>query len=129
MKHAIAPTAQIESQARDIRRNRSNVLSYLLKLNKCLDANHPDLAQAVATRFSESLIDYISFAHFRLYETCPPEPHHLPAISNTTRLALRFDDQYAHTSNISLGRIKAALEQLALAMEVQFEIEDELLAR
>ncbi len=52
---------------KEISRGRALVLSYLMKLNKSIDAQHADLAHALTHRFSECLIDYISYGHFRLF--------------------------------------------------------------
>ena len=113
----------------ELRRSRASILSYLLKLNKCIDAQHRDLVQAVARRFSETLIDYISYGHFRLFTSCHPACHHVPVIENTTQSVLRFNDQYAHSAAIDLNRIKQDLEGLALTLEVHFEIEDEMISQ
>lgn len=127
------PSAEAElplaQTVRELRRSRANILSYLLKLNKCIDAKHRDLVQAVARRFSETLIDYISYGHFRLFTSCEPAGHHVPVIENTTQCALLFNDQYAHSAAIDLDLIKEDLERLALKLEVHFEIEDEMIAQ
>ena len=107
-------------------RSRSVLLSYLLKLNKCIDAMHDDLVQALAHRFNELLVDYISYGHFRFLDVCTPEAHHLAAIDKSTQMALRFSDRYTTTEPIPLIQLKADLEKLAFALEVRFEIEDEV---
>ena len=86
---------QIEYAAvqKEISRSRSLVLSYLLKLKKCIDAEHSDLVQALCTRFSEYLIDYISYGHFRIFEVYKPEGYHLTAVEHVTALALAFDER------------------------------------
>ena len=106
-------------------RHRSAVLSYLFKLNKCIDAQHADLVHAVTARFSETLIDYVSFGHFRLFQTWPPEDHHLAAIENSTNQALGFSDRFTQPG-VDLAALRKELETLALALEVRFEIEDEV---
>ena len=111
---------------KEISRSRSLVLSYLLKLKKCIDAHHNDLVQALCTRFSEHLIDYISYGHFRIFELYRPDAYHLTAVEHVTALALAFDERYRAQNNIDLIRLKADLEELALAMEARFEIEDEV---
>ena len=103
------------------------MLSYLLKLNKSIDARHSDLVQAIAQRFNEVLVDYISYGHFRLLEDCLVEPHQLAAIDKSTLQALRFSDNYTTAQEIPLGQLKQDLEALAYALEVRFEIEDEVL--
>ena len=112
---------------RELRRSRSVVLSYLLKLNKSINANHGDLAQAISQRFNDVLVDYISYGHFRLLQGCTVEPHQLVAIDRTTQQALRFSDNYTTVKEITLSDMKRDLESLAYALEVRFEIEDEVL--
>jgi|GEM_PF-2283007 len=112
--------------AQQLGRSRSALLSYLLKLNKCIDATHNDLVQALAQRFNELLVDYVSYGHFRFLDVCAPEAHHLAAIDKSTQMALRFSDKYTTSEKISLVKIKTDLEALAFALEVRFEIEDEV---
>ena len=124
---ATVSTAATEHNiARQLGRSRSALLSYLLKLNKCIDATHDDLVQALAQRFNELLVDYVSYGHFRFLDVCTPEAHHLAAIEKSTQLALRFSDKYTTSEQISLIKIKTDLEALAFALEVRFEIEDEV---
>ena len=118
-------TDQPDAARAALGRHRSAVLSYLFKLNKCIDARHADLVQAVATRFSETLIDYVSFGHFRLFQAWPPEDHHLAAIENSTNQALSFSDRFTKPGT-DLTVLRKELETLALALEVRFEIEDEV---
>ncbi|MCR9259905.1 MAG: sigma D regulator [Pseudomonadaceae bacterium] len=126
---ATVSTAETEhSIAQQLGRSRSALLSYLLKLNKCIDATHDDLVQALAQRFNELLVDYVSYGHFRFLDVCTPEAHHLAAIDKSTQLALRFSDKYTTSEQISLAKIKTDLEALAFALEVRFEIEDEVVA-
>lgn len=122
------PTDNITQQCihQEMARTRSALLSYLLKLNKCVDAMHEDLVQALAQRFNELLVDYISYGHFRFLDACTPEAHHLAAIDKSTQLALRFSDKYTTSNTIPLIKLKADLEALAFALEVRFEIEDEV---
>lgn len=111
----------------EIGRSRSILLSYLLKLNKSIDAQHNDLVQAIAQRFNETLVDYISYGHFRLLEACEPEAHELVAVERSTAQALRFNDVYTTHNAIHLGELKRDLEALVYALEVRFEIEDGML--
>ncbi len=122
------PTDNVTQQCihQEMARTRSALLSYLLKLNKCVDAKHEDLVQALAQRFNELLVDYISYGHFRFLDVCTPEGHHLAAIDKSTQLALRFSDKYTTSRPIKLIKLKADLEALAFALEVRFEIEDEV---
>jgi len=119
---------QLERQAaqKEMSRSRSLVLSYLLKLKRAIDADHQDLTQALCVRFSEHLIDYVSYGHFRLFEVYAPEPHHVTVVEHVTNLALRFEQRYRNRNRVHLGRLREDLEALALALEARFEVEDEM---
>ena len=117
----------VDHLRRELRVSRAAVLSYLVKLGKCIDAQHQDLVQAVTQRFNEALIDYLSLGHFKLFNENPPSSHTLAALQNITNQALQFSERYANIQTYPLGTLKRDLEELALAMETRFEIEDELL--
>ena len=112
--------------AREINRSRARVISYLMKLSKCVAANHADLAQAVSQRFNEVLIDYVSYVHFRFLECCAPEAHQLAALERITQQAVAFSEKYCLTEDMPLKALQRDLEDLAYALEVRFEIEDEI---
>ena len=102
-------------------------MSYLLKLKRCIDAGHQDLAQALAGRFSEATIDYLSYGHFRLFTELPPEPHEEATLSLITDQALEFDARHNQPKDLGLSSCQSDLEALALSLEVRFEIEDRIL--
>ncbi len=110
----------------EMSRSRSVVLSYLLKLNRSIDARHGDLVQAIAQRFNEVLVDYVSYGYFRLLGQCSAQTHQLVAIDKTTQQALHFSEKYTTRKKIPLAELKQDLEALAFALEVRFEIEDEV---
>lgn len=114
---------------RALSRSRSSVLSYLLKLKKCIDAGHKDLCLALINRFCNTAIDYISYGHFQLLEAFKPEPHQLVALDRVTRQILTFESLYAQQSDVDLAQCKLHLEQIALSLEVRFEIEDEIISQ
>jgi len=120
-----APARQDRS-CREIRQSRSTLLSYVLKLKKSIDANHADLAQAITQRFIQSLTDYISYSHFRLLNSYDAQAHQIVALQNNTAEILPFTEHYALVTELDLPLLTANLEQLALALEVRFEIEDEI---
>ncbi len=111
---------------REISRNRAQVISYLMKLNKCVAANHGDLAQAVAQRFNEVLVDYVSYGHFRFLTCCKPEAHQLVALDRITQQAVAFSEKYSCKADLPLKALQRDLEALAFALETRFEIEDEI---
>ena len=119
-----SPYSQTQTE---IARNRATLISYLVKLTKCVDADHADLAQAICQRFNELLVDYLSFGHFRFLESFQPEPHQLAAINHFTELALNFAENYSATDQVPMYQLKRDLDSLAFTLEVRFEIEDELL--
>ena len=107
-------------------RHRSSVLSYLLKLNKCIDANHQDLVQALCQRFCEVLVDYISVSQFRLCDEFELDSHHLMALQNSAAHAVAFNDGYGNLTDVPVRSLKRSLEHLALVLEARFEVEDEI---
>lgn len=106
---------------------RQRVLSYLVKLNRALDNRHEDLTGSLLNRFCEVLVDYLSAGHFRAFHTTEPDPFQYVAIADTTRQAMRFNDRFTD-GFAQLGDVKGALEQLALALETRFELEDDMLS-
>ncbi|MEM9624575.1 MAG: Rsd/AlgQ family anti-sigma factor [Pseudomonadota bacterium] len=120
---------QEERSCKEIRRARSSLLSYVLKLKKSIDAGHTDLAQAITQRFIQSLTDYLSYSHFRLLNSYDAQAHQIVALQNNTDVLLGFSDHYAQKTRLNLQLLQTDLEQLALALEVRFEVEDEIVAR
>ena len=106
--------------------NRAQVLSYLLKLKRSIDSKHNDLVQAISQRFVEQLTDYISFSHFQWLPTSGAMTHQLVAIQNNTCVILDFTEAHTGNRTPALDTLKRQLEQLALTLEVRFEIEDEV---
>ena len=119
-----SPYSQTQTE---IARNRATLISYLVKLTKSVDADHADLAHAICQRFNELLVDYLSFGHFRFLESFQPEPHQLAALNHFTELALNFAENYSQPDKAPVHQLKRDLDSLAFALEVRFEIEDELL--
>lgn len=111
---------------REISRSRAQVISYLMKLSKCVAADHADLAQAVAQRFNEVLIDYVSYGHFRFLASCTPQAHQLAALERITQQAVAFSEKYCCANDLPLAALRRDLENLAFALETRFEIEDEI---
>ncbi|GGB17414.1 Rsd/AlgQ family anti-sigma factor [Agarivorans gilvus] len=101
-----------------------------------LDRSLPDASKI--SQFCEQLVDYVSTGHFEIYEqivnecandgdTTPGE-RLLPLITETTDIALSFNDSYAEVDeNIELNSFDRDLSQLGQEMEERFEVEDELL--
>lgn len=106
--------------------SRARILSYLLKLKKSIDAHHSDLVQAIAQRFIEEVVDYVSYGHFRYLQQYTPETHQLVAIDKTSQTALKFSEKYTTSGPIHLQVLQQDLEHLAYTLEVRFEIEDEI---
>ncbi len=125
------PTHVTEPHTRSekINRSRASVLSYLVKLNKCINANHGDLCQALIQRFTEALIDYVSLSHFRWFDTPGVPQTQRAALNNITDRIIEFNDRYVHREKLDLMQLKHDLEEIALALEVRFEIEDEIRLR
>jgi regulator of sigma D len=103
-----------------------SVVSYLVKLNKAIDADHSDLVQALVSRFCDELIDYIAYTQYRVLRHCSIPVHHSAAIDRITRQVVGFNDRWGSRLDIDIAALKADLEQLAFDLETRFEIEDEL---
>ena len=106
---------------------RSRVISYLVKLNHALDKDMSDLAQALLSRFCDTLVDYLSAGHFQVFQRVAPLPHEYAAIESTTQRAMAFNDQFGNLRSVDIPHVKAALEQLAMVLGTRFELEDDLL--
>ncbi|WP_404342000.1 sigma D regulator [Pseudoalteromonas mariniglutinosa] len=90
--------------------------------------------------FCQILMDYLSAGHFEIYDdiakACEekgPESQELannlyPRISQTTDVALDFNDKYAEVSKDDLlDEFDKDLSDLGEALELRFELEDELI--
>ena len=86
------------------------------------------------------MMDYLSAGHFEVYDNmvqaCKekgPKSVALanalyPRISETTDVALDFNDKYAEASqDASLGSFDTDLSKLGEVLELRFELEDELI--
>jgi regulator of sigma D len=106
---------------------RQRLISYLVKLNHALDADLPDLGQALLARFCDSLVDYLSAGHFRVFQRLSLAPRCYIAIEATTQAGMAFNDRFGAVREIRVAEVKEALEPLARALSNRFELEDELL--
>ncbi len=98
------------------------------------DAGLP-CAEAIQ-RFCEQLVDYVSTGHFEVYEQIIRECAEnaaqlseilLPKITETTEIALSFNDKYADTSaELEFTGFDQDLSDLGQTMEARFAIEDQL---
>ncbi|QIR13461.1 sigma D regulator [Shewanella aestuarii] len=90
--------------------------------------------------FCAQLVDYVSEGHFEVYDkvvsACAKHGQEskataqtlLPKISESTDIALDFNDKYTESENDEiLYHLDKDLAQLAQAMETRFEFEDELI--
>ena len=98
----------------------------------------PDQVQIQS--FCQIMMDYLSAGHFEVYDSivqaCKekgPKSVALantlyPRISETTDVALYFNDKYAEASqDASLGSFDTDLSKLGETLELRFELEDELI--
>ena len=90
--------------------------------------------------FCQILMDYLSAGHFEIYDDIAkaykekgPESQNLanalyPRISETTDVALDFNDKYAEVDKDDLlDEFDKDLSTLGEALELRFELEDELI--
>ncbi len=109
--------------------SRKRLLSYLLKLGHAIDANTPDLAEAVNTRFCDSLIDYLSTGHFQILERYEPSLDEIAAFEATTRQSLAFSDQFGNGNPLNLADFRLRLEELAYVLDTRMDVEDAIIQR
>ncbi len=106
---------------------RQRLISYLIKLNNALNEDLVDLSQALLSRFCDSLVDYLSAGHFRVFQRVALLPTEYAAIEATTRTAMVFNDRFGQLKHIEVLEVKVALEHLAQELSTRFELEDDLL--
>ena len=111
----------------EFNQQRQRVLSYLPKLKSAIDAGTSDLACAIVERFCDTLVDYLSLGHFRIFDRLVPVSHQYAAIEHTTRELMRFNDRFGNGVAYDLAELSAALEQTALVIDARLEVEDDLL--
>jgi len=108
---------------------RQRLLSYLLKLGHAIDANTPDLAEAVTIRFCDTLVDYLSTGHFQILERYPPSLDEIAAFEATTRQSLAFSDQFGNGQPLNLRDFRLRLEELAFVLDTRMDVEDAIIQR
>ena len=106
---------------------RQRLITYLVKLNHALDEDLVDLSQAILSRFCDSLVDYLSAGHFRVFQRVALTAYEYAAIESTTHVAMSFNDVFGDAVDLNVGKVKVALEGLALALGTRFELEDVIL--
>ena len=106
---------------------RQRLITYLVKLNQALDQNAQDLSHALLSRFCDSLVDYLSAGHFRVFQRLVPAPHEYAAIESTTQAAMAFNDAFGDLRQIEVTRVKQSLEPLAQLLSSRFELEDDIM--
>lgn len=109
--------------------SRHRLLGYLLKLGHAIDAESPDLAAALTTRFCDTLIDYLSTGHFQVLERFSPTLDQIAAFEATTRQALAFCDAFGNDPDINIVALKRELEQLVFVLDSRMDVEDEVIQR
>ena len=106
---------------------RQRLISYLVKLNHALNDDLPDLAHALLTRFCDSLVDYLSAGHFRIFQRLSVPGDAYVLIEATTQAGVAFNDRFGNGVEAPIPEVKEALERIARALSARFELEDQLL--
>lgn len=106
---------------------RQRLISYLVKLNQALNDDLVDLSHALLSRFCDSLVDYLSAGHFRVFQRLSLPGQAYVIIEATTQAGMAFNDRYGDATDIRVSEVKASLEQIARVLSSRFELEDELL--
>ncbi|MEZ5559255.1 MAG: Rsd/AlgQ family anti-sigma factor [Pseudomonadales bacterium] len=127
-EQATAATAAFFEQADEsFTQTRQRLISYLIKLNHALNEDLVDLSQALLSRFCDSLVDYLSAGHFRVFQRLALLPREYAAIEATTEAAMSFNDRFGNVRDVDLAALKSGLERIARVLSTRFELEDELL--
>lgn len=106
---------------------RQRLISYLVKLNQALNDDLTDLAHALLTRFCDSLVDYLSDGHFRIFQRLAVPADAYALIEATTQAGVAFNDRFGNGVEAPVADVKTALERIARALSARFELEDQLL--
>ena len=97
-------------------------------------------APSAIKEFCNQLVDYVSTGHFEIYKEVVSrcETHGqssleqvnkiIPKITDTTDLALEFNDKYAEINDSELDQFDRHLSTLINGLEQRFALEDKLLA-
>lgn len=113
----------------------------LAGLDPFTDAQHREPAQKLLQEFCQLLVDYIAAGHFSLYERIVNGTERrreiaelaqelYPRISDTTTVALDFNDKYDSETHCELTEaFKADLSHLGEELAVRIDLEDKLIAR
>lgn len=120
-------TSQISAFSDRFYASRHRLLRYLLKLGHAIDADTPDLAAALTTRFSDALVDYLSTGHFQVLERFSPTLDQVAAFEATTRKALAFCDQFGNETTVDVHELRTALEGLVFVIDSRMDVEDEVI--
>lgn len=106
---------------------RQRLISYLVKLNHALNDDLPDLSHALLSRFCDSLVDYLSAGHFRVFQRLSLPAQAYAVIEATTQAGILFNDRFGSLTEVRVPEVKAALERIAQVLSERFELEDQLL--
>ncbi len=106
---------------------RQRLLSTLMGLSNSLDQQQWDISETLLHQFCKHLTNYLTIGHERAFAQENLDPDLCAAIAGTTRTAMYFTDRYCRGTG-RLDQVRPALEQLALALETRFELEDDLQA-
>lgn len=106
---------------------RQRLISYLVKLNHALSDDLEDLSQALLSRFCDSLVDYLSAGHFRVFQRLSLPAAAYAVIDATTQAGVAFNDRYGNRTDLDFDDVRNALEGMARMLSARFELEDNLL--
>ena len=115
--------------------DRQRLIVQIMKLTSAIDARHHDIVEALTIRFCQQMVDYLSNGHFQIYSDLFPTTQAITSkreyldLDATTQIGMRFNDQFAGQRRINFDILKTCLDELTLALETRFELEDELITQ
>ena len=115
-------------------KGRQRLIVQLMQLSNAVERNHGEQTQIYLAKFCQTLVDYLSNGYFRIYgDLLSPRAWATPRVSaiieSTTSTAISFNDRHARSRAVDPASVREELTSVALALEIRFELEDEMLSQ
>lgn len=122
----------------ELQKERKEVWSLYCKVGELKPFSCSPETKALVTKFSQSLIDYVSLGHFGIYERLLSGKERreavltvakriYPEFSKITDAVVSFNDKYDdHKNTFSTDNLEADLSSLGESLAKRIDLEDEL---